>query len=101
MEILFFPFFAFITVPPLALVPAVLFGLCFRRHRPCLTRAAAIWVLATALSWLAYTAYESAVWVWSQDVINPIRVDLLLIAPALYLFSLLAVLACWKARRQV
>lgn len=99
MEILYLPFIALIAVPPLALAPSVLLGACFRRHRPRLTRSGAAWVVAGALSWFVYTIYECAVWVWSQGVIAPIRVDLLIIAPLLYVLSFLGFRACWQARR--
>jgi len=100
MEILFKPFHWLIVVPPLGLIPVALLGLCFLHKRSRLTRFGSAWVLVGMASWLAYTVYECAVWVWSQGVSNPIRVDLLLIAPALYVLSILGGLACWKARRK-
>jgi hypothetical protein len=35
--------------------------------------------------WLAYTLYESAMWYWAKGVVAPIRIDLILIAPAMIL----------------
>ena len=99
MDPIFFPIVLMIAVPPLGLVPALLFGACFRRLRPQLTRSGAVFVVAGALSWFGYTLYECAIWVWSQGVTAPIRVDLQAIAPILYLVSFLGLLACWKARR--
>ena len=98
MEFLFFPFIPLIAAPPLAITPSILLGLCLRRHRAHLTRAGAAAVVAGALSWFAYTVYECTVWVWSQDVTAPIRIDLLVIAPILYLLSFLGFRACWKVR---
>jgi len=98
VEILFLPFIVFIFAPPLALLPAVLLAGCFKRHRAQLTRSGRKWVLAGAGSWLAYAIYEWAVWVWSKGVTAPIRIDLLLIAPLLYVLTFLAIRRCWWAR---
>ena len=46
-----------------------------------------------AVTWSLYGIYESAVWVWSQGVTAPIRVDLLLLGPVLYAVTILGVLA--------
>lgn len=99
MGILYLPFIALIAVPPLGLVPCPLLGICFSRHRSRFSRWGATWVLGASLAWLVYTIYECAVWAWSQSVIAPIRVDLLVIAPTLYTLSFLGCRACWKARR--
>jgi len=48
---------------------------------------------------LLYGVYESWVWVWARGVDAPIRVDLLLLAPLLYVLSGVGVWALWKARR--
>jgi hypothetical protein len=99
LEIFYLPFQALILAPPLALAPALLLGVCLRRNRPRLSRAGTGWVVAGIVLWCAYTLWECAVWVWSQDVTAPIRVDLLLIAPLLYAVSFVGFRACWKARR--
>ena len=98
LEFFYLPFMALIAVPPLAIVPSVLFGLCLRRHRARLTRSGTAWVVTAVLSWLVYTVYECAVWIWSQSVTAPIRVDLLVIAPMLYVLSFLGFRACWRVR---
>lgn len=98
MDLLYAPFILLIAVPPLAIVPTLFFGTCRRRFRPGYTRWGAACVTAGAVSWFAYTLYECAVWVWSQGVTAPIRIDLLVIAPVLYVVSTLGLVACWRAR---
>ena len=99
MEIIYLPFLALIAIPPLALVPATVFGFCFRRHRQHLAHSGRRLIAAATLAWLLYALYESVMWIWSRDVIAPIRVDLLVIAPSLYVLSLLGARACLRVRK--
>jgi hypothetical protein len=78
----------------------MLLALCFSRLRLHVSGSSRGWVLVGAMSWLGYATYECVVWIWSQDVIAPIRIDLLLIAPLLYVVSFLAVRQCWRARKR-
>jgi hypothetical protein len=84
----------FVAAPWLALVPAVLFGVAYRRWR---ARAA----LVAAGAWLAYFLYEEAMRrrILCSGECN-IRVDLLLLYPILLLISVVAVRAAYKRRRQ-
>ena len=95
MELLALPFLLFVAVPPLALLPAAGFLLPLRGGRVEHGRA---WLGLAGVAWIAYAVYECAVWVWSQDVVAPIRVDLLLIAPVLYLVTALGGWSVWQAR---
>lgn len=99
LSLVFAPFVLFIVLPPAALVPAVALMTCSRRLRAGIPRSGRLLVAAAIGGWLAYAAWESAVWVWSRDVIAPIRVDLLLIAPGLYGLTFVAVRTCWRAGR--
>ena len=96
MELLFAPFVAFVAVPLLALLPAL--GLGARRRRLTGEVGALRRHLTTAgvAAWLVYTVYECGVWIWSQSVIAPIRIDLFVIAPFLYLLSAIALAASRK-----
>jgi hypothetical protein len=83
----------FVEYPWLALLPAVAFGtIAFRRHR------AVAWVAAVA--WLAYALYEEAMTrrILCSGECN-IRVDLLMLYPALVMLSLVAVFSALRARR--
>ncbi len=97
MELIFAPFALFAGFPFLAIVPAILF---FRLWWKARGRAGSpVILLFGVLPWLSYTAYEAAMWSWSRSVIAPIRVDLLLVAPALYLLTAVAVFAAWPRAR--
>lgn len=84
---------AFIEWPFLALVPAALFAFAFLRTRG---KSA----LAAALAWLAYCPYEYAMKlrILCSGECN-IRVDLLLLYPALLVLSAIAVYAFAKRLR--
>jgi hypothetical protein len=86
----------FVRYPLLALIPAACFLLYFAARR----RAAgeldlsgrARWSLAAGLVWLAYTIFEIRMQTWSRSIAGaPIRLDLMLAAPVLYLVSIAAV----------
>ena len=98
MAALSLPFLVFIALPPLALLPGLAFWLVWRRRRQRIRRP--FWIFAAVGAWALYAVYESGVWLWSRDVVAPIRVDLLVIAPLLYGLSLAAVAVLWRARTQ-
>jgi hypothetical protein len=81
----------FVAAPWLALIPAILFGLVYRRTR---VRAA----LVATSAWLTYFLYEEGMRrrILCSGECN-IRVDLLLIYPILLVISAMAV---WAARRR-
>ena len=80
--------------PFLALVPAALLGMLYRRCKRSV-------VLVAALAWLAYFPYEQAMKlrILCSGECN-IRVDLVLIYPLLALVSALALGAGFKAARK-
>lgn len=84
METFFYPIFWFVDSPFLALLPAVVFAVCHVllrfRSAPFARRVA----LAACILWLLYGIYEWQMSLWLQNVSNPIRIDLLLIALLLY-----------------
>jgi len=83
----------FVEYPWLALLPALAFGaIGFRRQR------AVAWVAAVA--WLAYALYEEAMArrILCSGECN-IRVDLLMLYPALVMLSLIAIFSALRARR--
>ena len=83
----------FIQLPALALVPAAGFAYGF-------VRCGRLIVLITSITWLAYFAYEQAMRlrILCSGECN-IRVDLLLLYPALAALSAVALYVHWKARR--
>ena len=82
----------FIAFPWLALLPAVAFGVTGY-----LRRRAVVWTAAVA--WFAYAAYETAMArrLLCSGECN-IRVDLLVIYPALLALSVAAAVAVYRAR---
>jgi hypothetical protein len=84
----------FIEWPWLALIPSALFGYGFARHR----RPA---VLIGAVAWLAYFPYELAMRLrlLCSGECN-IRIDLLLLYPALAIVSLIAVFSLVRSVRR-
>lgn len=91
------PFFAPIRLlmdrPYLALIPALIFGIAYRLRQPLAPRA----LLVAAVTWALYAAYETYMYFWSRTVTAPIRVDLLLLTPILYLLTLIALVSWWRA----
>lgn len=94
LELLFFPFAVLIALPFLPLAPALVFGAVLAVWRN--SKRGRVGTLIAAVAWLAYGIYETRMWYWSQTVIAPIRVDLLLIAPLMYGMTALGI---WSAIR--
>ena len=83
----------FVSFPWLALVPALVFGVGAYR-----TRSVVVWVAAA--TWLLYAGYETAMArrILCSGECN-IRIDLLMIYPALLALSALAAFAWFLGRR--
>jgi hypothetical protein len=96
LALLFAPIALMMDRPYLALAPALLCLIVWARYRPA-PRARLL--LFTAIAWMAYAAYETRMYFWAKTVSVPIRVDLLLIGPALYVITLGALVRWWNLRR--
>ncbi len=95
--VLFFaPMALMVDRPYLALVPALGCTIGWTRYRPA-PRARLL--LFTAIAWVAYAAYETRMYFWAKTVTAPIRVDLLLFGPALYVVTLGAAVRWWNLQR--
>lgn len=96
-DVLLAPVKLFVERPALAFVPAALFGLLFLTHLPRRRRGERKWagvlLLLSALFWLGYACWESYMYRWSRTVVAPIRLDLLLFAPALYVATAVGLVA--------
>jgi hypothetical protein len=86
-----------VEYPALTLLPPALLALVWwserRRERP------ARGVLVAAAAWLVYALYEIVMYFWSRQVIAPIRVDLLLLTPLMYLVTGFGLVSWYRARR--
>ena len=93
IELSYLPFNAFLAFPPLAIIIGLAFFAVARGQRlGAATTAAVLWIL-----YGAYECYMS--WIWSPAHVAPIRADLLLFAPILYLISILAIVSLWSGRK--
>lgn len=90
MDVFFGPVVAIHDRPVLAFVPALAFLLLAlamrgRARRPFLALAAA------SIVWTLFGVYETAMHEWEKTVTAPIRVDLILLTPVLWLVTIVAV----------
>lgn len=93
LQAIFAPIALCMEHPWLALVPACFFsGISLARWRSVPPRRRRALVVAS-LIWFAYAIYEWRMSLWAETVIVPIRVDLLLVAPALYFATVAGLVA--------
>lgn len=90
LDLLFGPVVVLHDRPVLAFVPALAFLLLAVAIRP-RARRPSIVLSAAAVVWMLSGVYEMAMHEWEKTVVAPIRVDLLLLAPVLWLVTIAAV----------
>lgn len=98
MELLYAPILPVLAVPPLAFIPTVWFAVCYWRRRARLGPGTKIALLVPVVTWAAYGVYEIRMFYWAKTVIAPIRIDLLLLVPVLYLVLLIGIIACYRSK---
>jgi hypothetical protein len=96
---IFSPISIVVSAPGAALLPAGVFlsGWLISGRK-----AASSGALIAGIAWLMYTIYETRMHFWAKTVHAPIRVDLLIIAPVLYLLSMVGVVSWivgWRRAR--
>jgi len=100
MEILFLPFALMVGIPGLAFIPGLALLTDYYLHRLSnAPRRSLRWLLTSAVTWLLYAAYETGMYFWSRNVIAPIRIDLLVLAPALYAALVVGIIQWLRVRR--
>ena len=91
----YWPTVLWVEYPLLTLVPVFAFVTAFwqvRRHgRPRRT------LLVVTVLWASYAVYEGAMFVWTQQVIAPIRIDLIVLGPAMYVVTGVGLVSWWRA----
>jgi len=98
LEILFFPIVLMASLPGTAMIPAAIFvGLYFKKRNG-ISKVSRILTICVALVWTIYGLYETGMYFWMKTVIAPIRVDLLLIVPILYLVTIVGTIALIKSK---
>jgi hypothetical protein len=83
--------------PALTLVPVVVFGAAFWQLRRAERRSRGL--LVVTVIWLMYATYEGVMFVWAQQFIAPIRIDLIVLGPAMYAVTGFGVWSWWRAVR--
>jgi hypothetical protein len=99
LEILFFPIVLLASLPGTAMIPAAIFVGVYFKRRNRITKFGRILTICVTLLWTVYGVYETGMYFWMKKVIAPIRVDLLLIIPILYLVTIVGTIALIKTKR--
>ena len=96
LELLFFPIVLMASLPGTAIIPAVIFAVLYIKKRNRISKLGQIITIAVTLVWTIYGMYEAGMYFWMKKVIAPIRVDLLLISPILYLVTIVGIITLIK-----
>ena len=95
-DVVFVPVRVLTEYPYLSFIPSALFLILhtvFKEFSPAGLRLQRYVLLCSGIAWGLYGIYELAMREWSKTVVAPIRVDLLLVTPLLYLSTLLGAIA--------
>jgi hypothetical protein len=93
MELFFLPVVVLAAVPGLALLPGFALAAALRWRWGSLGAWPRRLAVGATLLWLVYGVYETYMYFWMRSVIAPIRVDLLLLTPFLYLAAVVGVVS--------
>ena len=93
MEILFFPIVIMASLPGTAMIPAAIFAGLYIKRRNRISKFGRILTICITFLWTLYGVFETGMYFWMKTVIAPIRVDLLLIVPILYLLTIVGIMA--------
>ena len=99
LEILFFPVVLLAAFPGGAFLPAIIFTALYLKRRGGMTKLSRAATIFATLTWVVYGIYETRMYFWMKTVIAPIRVDLLLTVPALYLITVIATIALLRSNK--
>ena len=97
MSTFYWPVVMWTEYPVLTLAPVVVFGAALWHLRRSHRRRRGL--LAATVIWLLYAAYELVMFVWAQQVIAPIRIDLIVLGPAMCIVTGIGVWSWWRACR--
>ena len=81
------------ALPGTPLIPAAIFVGLYLKRRTRISKSSRVLAIIVTLVWTIYGIYETGMYFWMKTVIAPIRVDLLLIVPVLYLVTLIGIVA--------
>ena len=100
LEILFLPISLMAAQPGTPLIPAAIFIGLYLKRRKRLSKPGRVLTIIVTLTWTLYGIYETGMYFWMKTVIAPIRVDLLLFVPVLYLVTLIGIVALFMKERK-
>lgn len=100
LEILSFPIVLMASLPGTTMIPAAIFVGLYIKKRNRIFKFSRILTICVALVWTIYGLYETGMYFWMKTVIAPIRVDLLLIVPILYLVTIVGTIALIKTKME-
>ena len=91
MDILFFPIVVMIFIPGVALIPPAILTLLYLIRRSRISGFVRKISVSVIIIWAVYRVYETYMYYWMKTVIAPIRVDLLVITPILYMLTIVCI----------
>jgi hypothetical protein len=96
MSAFYWPTVLWVEYPVLTVVPGIIFGAAFwhlrQSGRPRWT------LLVVTVLWASYAVYEGVMYAWAQQVIASIRIDLIVLGPAMYVVTAVSLVSWWRAR---
>lgn len=98
LELLFFPIVLMASLPGTAIIPGTIFAGLYIKKRNRISKLGRILTICVVLVWTIYGVYETWMYFWMKTVIAPIRVDLLLIVPILYLVTIVGTITLIKRK---
>ena len=101
LALIVLPFGLLAFLPGLAFLPVGLLGLLIIRNWPGFGLPRKVISAGGLVIWISYAVWETRMYYWMQTVIAPIRVDLLLIVPALWVVTVVMVALCLKRQRYI
>ena len=91
----YWPSVLWVDHPMLTLLPVLVFGAAVWRFRqtgrPCQT------LLVMTMAWLVYAIYEGLMFVLAQQAITLVRIDLIVLAPLMYVITGVGVVSWWRS----
>ena len=91
----YWPSVQWVNHPVLTLLPVLVFGAAVRQFR----RTGRPWrtLLVMTMSWLVYAIYEALMLILAQRIVAPLRIDLIVLGPLMYVITGVGVVSWWRS----
>ena len=99
LNILFYPIVLMISIPGGAFIPPVVFTLLYLMRKTKINGLGRKISISVIIVWVVYGVYETYMYYWMKTVVAPIRVDLLVITPILYLLTIICIIVLIKTAK--